>query len=199
MPLRGEIKKGREIGRMRRANYIWQACLDCGKERWVRVVNGSSISLRCCVCAMKTPEHRKQSSESQKRHTGNKHSTWKGGRTKTTQGYIKIWLPPDDFFYSMANKAGYVFEHRLVVAKRLGRCLQVWEIVHHKDHIKDHNGDSNLQLVSDDRHNQITILENKIARLQDEIDGLKKTNRLFLWQVGELNKQMEVGHAPTRA
>ena len=31
----GEIRKAREIGEIGTNKYIWQACADCGKERWV--------------------------------------------------------------------------------------------------------------------------------------------------------------------
>ena len=82
-------------------------------------------------------------------------------------GYIAINLTPDDFFSSMRNKRGYVLEHRLVMAKHLGRNLHPWEVVHHKNGIKDDNKLENLQLVSDERHQQITILESIISRLEN--------------------------------
>ena len=78
-----------------------------------------------------------------------------------------------DFFYQMANKNGYVLEHRLVMARYLERNLHRWEIVHHKNHIRDDNRIENLQLVSDNRHKQITMLENRIKYLEREIEGLK--------------------------
>jgi len=40
------------------------------------------------------------------------------------------------------------------------------KIVHHKNHKRDDNRIENLQLVSDDRHNQITILEVRIKYLE---------------------------------
>jgi len=81
----------------------------------------------------------------------------------------------------MANRGGYVLEHRLVMAKHLGRCLHDWEIVHHKGtkYPKDtieNKGDNrieNLQLVTDERHKQITLLENKIKRLETKITSLE--------------------------
>ena len=99
---------------------------------------------------------------------GEKSYLWKGGRTKTKAGYIRIRLYPDDFFYPMADSSGRVFEHRLVVAKALGRCLHLWEIVHHKNGFaKDDNRyPDTLQLVSDDRHKQISILERRIKQLE---------------------------------
>ena len=102
---------------------------------------------------------------------------WKGGRSRV-MGYFKIRLAVEDFFYPMVMKDGYVLEHRLVMANHLGRCLHSWEIVHHKNHIRDDNRIENLQLVSDDRHKQITILEVKI----DKLDGL----------VGDLQKRITI-------
>lgn len=161
----GEIRKGTEVGKKNRNKFIWQACVDCGKPRWVRLIPGKPLSGRCYSCA-------------------NRKSAWKGGRSKVDGGYIKVWLSKDDFFYPMANHDSYVYEHRLVVAKRLGRCLQSWEIVHHKGlrykGIKNRsdNLDDNLQLVSDDRHRQITILENKISKLLEGQRELKQEIRL---------------------
>ena len=72
---------------------------------------------------------------------------------------------------------GYVQEHRLIMAKHLGRCLHRWEIVHHKGikypkssiENRSDNRIENLQLVTDDRHKQITILERRIAYLENKL------------------------------
>lgn len=102
-------------------------------------------------------------------HCGEKSFRWKGGRIRH-QGYIKVKLQPDSFFYPMVDHQGYVLEHRLVMAQHLGRCLHLWEIVHHKKGVaKDDNRIEGLQLVTDDRHNQITILENRIKDLERKL------------------------------
>jgi len=95
----------------------------------------------------------------------------KGTRLFDKSGYVRIYLQPDEFFFPMVvhNRnmyGGYVLEHRLVMAKHLGRCLHRWEIVHHKNGIKDDNRIENLQIVSDDRHKQITLLETHISYLE---------------------------------
>lgn len=167
MPNIGEIKTGKEIGRLgkhretKHIKYIWTACPDCERVRWVSIQSLKKSSGFCQKCCRK----------------GNKHFAWKGGRWEQGQ-YIKVRLYPDDFFYPMVDKKGYVFEHRLVMAKHLGRCLHIWEIVHHKNGVpKDDNRIGGLQLVSDDRHKQITILEGKIKRLEIENRQLRENNR----------------------
>lgn len=175
MPQLGEVRKGTEIGYKRKyENYIWHACVNCGKERWVILRNGRPSSLGCRSCAHADPEYRQKMRQTM---TGRR-NRWKGGRTGK-DGYIEIYLHPDDFFYPMAKKGGYVLEHRLVMAKSLGRNLQSWEIVHHKNHIRSDNRVENLQLVSDDRHKQITILENRIAYLEKRVILIEARNTLL--------------------
>ena len=163
MPEIGEIRQGRELGYKSTQKYIWYACVDCGKERWVRrLKDGKPRNQRCRCC----------------RHKANLHYRWKGGRRKNKGGYILIKLYPDDFFYPMAGSQGYVMEHRLVMAKHLNRCLLPWEVVHHRPPgIKDDNRIENLQLLPDSRWHlvdqrvkqYIKRLENKIKELQTEL------------------------------
>ena len=47
---------------------------------------------------------------------------------------------------SNAEGARYVLEHRLVMARLLGRPLTDEETVHHKDNNKENNAPDNLQL-----------------------------------------------------
>ncbi len=111
MPEIGEISYVGQAGHIGHNKHIWQACLDCGKERWAKIGNRY-----CGSCSRK----------------GERSACWKGGRTVPNGDYISVKLESDDFFYSMCNLRGYVFEHRLVMARSLGRCLQRWELVHHK-------------------------------------------------------------------
>ena len=178
MPQLGEIKAGKELGYAGWARRIWLACEQCGRERWVMLESGKDgkpkfrMCRKCC------------GSRGLGRASGEKHGQWKGGRFNQ-QGYVMIRVYPNDFFYQMAGKSGYVLEHRLVVAKALGRCLHSWELVHHKgvkypkgseENKQDNRYPENLQLVQEMQHKQVTILENKIKFLQKQIVKLKRGN-----------------------
>ena len=190
MPEIGTIKKAGELNYKGFAKYIYHSCGNCGRERWVRLIKNQPAYRLCPKCiqlghVISEETKTKMSETKMGRHRGEKAHNWKGGKTIDGQGYIMVKLQPDSFFYSMTNHTGYIKEHRLIVAKRLGRCLQPWEIVHHKDHIKSHNKDDNLEIVSDIGHKQLTMLEAKIDEQSNQIKELKEEIRLLRWQ----NKQ----------
>ena len=167
MPEVGDIRKGNEVGYCTPVKVIWEACVDCGKERWIPLNRDTRPHFTglCYKCS---------------RHLGNRGASgWgrSGVRHKyiTPRGYWEIKLDPDDFFYPMASKRHCVLEHRLVVAKALGRNLHRWEVVHHKgvkypkgsiEDKQDNRYPENLQLVSEDRHTQITLMERRIKYLE---------------------------------
>jgi len=168
MPIIGEIRSSKELGYKSGNKRIWHACVDCGKERWVQFLKGKPEYVRCRKCS-----GIKRGEENRGGNSGN----WKGGKHHHTQGYIMIYLYPEDTFYSMANKLGYIKEHRLVMAKHLGRCLESWEIVHHINHIRDDNRIENLMIISDGNHKGITTLEIKMDKLLKENISLKIENK----------------------
>lgn len=144
MPILGERARGRDIGKSVRGGWFeWVACIDCGKERWVRVEHSQVTSIRCSKC---------HNSRVHLNCRGEKHHSWKGGRCKSQEGYIRVRIFPDNSFFKMAQQCGYVTEHRLVMAQHLGRCLEDWEFVHHLNSIRDDNRIENLQLTSNRSH-----------------------------------------------
>lgn len=88
---------------------------------------------------------------------GTRASGWKGGRIKTTEGYISVLLPPDHPLISMAEKSRYVKEHRLVVAESLGRPLEKHEQIHHINGDRTDNRIENLQLVFSGHGNGVVL------------------------------------------
>jgi len=172
LPKLGEIRHSGILGYGNRGYMIWHACIGCGKERWTQINTkwNHVRSIRCYPCGIKARRRRDQA--------GDKNPCWRGGRRKTLDGYIKVLLPIGDPFYPMTDQEGYVREHRLVVAQRLGRCLLSSEKVHHINGIRDDNRDENLKLVSPADHSIYTDLC-RTCELRKEI-------RLLRWQVKEL-------------
>ena len=142
----GDTANGRSIGKRTTSRYVLQACVNCGKQRWVLLLHGKTHTLTG-LCRPCSKERNLQICQ-----PGENNPMWKGGRRFAREGYILVKLNPEDsFFAPMAHKGkgskGYILEHRLIMAKHLRRCLHPWEVVHHKNGIKDDNRLENLELA----------------------------------------------------
>jgi hypothetical protein len=76
---------------------------------------------------------------------GPAHHSWNGGKS-THGGYVQVKLPDDDPMVAMRTASGYVLEHRLVMARKMGRPLEPDEKPHHKNLIRTDNDPGNLEL-----------------------------------------------------
>lgn len=74
---------------------------------------------------------------------GKNNCNWRGGRQIRIDGWVRIWIGRGK---PMADTKGYAMEHRIVMAKYLGRSLGRYEVVHHKNGNKQDNQIKNLIL-----------------------------------------------------
>ncbi len=86
------------------------------------------------------------------------HPKWQGGKIFSRLGYVKVFCPEHPTCVAVNQrrekqsngryfrKQKYVWQHRLVMEKHLGRFLGPHEVVHHINGVRDDNRVENLQV-----------------------------------------------------
>ena len=98
---------------------------------------------------------------------GAENPAWKGGVTywRKAGNYPAIkYVRAPEWALPMARKDGYIMEHRLLMAERVGRLLTRTEVVHHVDHDPLNNDLANLELWPTNRLH-------KLAEYGRPVDG----------------------------
>ena len=196
-PQIGNWARGYELGKNIKSFYVRQACQRCNKQAWLDVwqamKRGKNYKCRPCASIGKRCNPRPWRVHA-------KH------RIRHTAGYILVRLPPNHPFISMCEVKNYVMEHRLVMAQHLGRPLEKWEIVHHKNGIKNDNRLENLELTCQGAHTREhnkgyqdgfdTGYKDGIAKglgenAQTTLGELLKEVRLLRWQNKQFKSEVE--------
>jgi len=137
----------------------WQEGLSSNQMANILGVTGSAIRIAMARLGIKT----RTLSEALR---GERCYAWKGGRNKTSTGYIEIYKPD----HHRANKRGYVYEHILVWEKHNGRKLRKGEIVHHLNGIKTDNNPLNLLAMKKSTHDKlIPAMKTRIRQLEEDL------------------------------
>ncbi len=98
----------------------------------------------------KSPEHIQKIKNmwSFKRNNNIKTCRYGGKKRLDKNGYVLI----DKSEHPKTGIGGRILEHRFIMEKFLGRPLESWEFVHHKNGIKNDNRIENLEIVINQKH-----------------------------------------------
>ncbi len=151
---------------------IRKTCPGCGKAQWASVSNlrkGRYLTLYCGNCYYPYRKLRRE-----------------GRRLKL--GYVVIHAAllstqERERFGAMLCRDNYIREHRLVMARHIGRPLTKDEIVHHINGIKDDNRLENLRLLKKGNHHsghgdnyyqQLQEALAEIGRLKEQLRAIQE-------------------------
>lgn len=167
----GEVKLGRQINKKPTSTkFIWAACVDCGKERWVAVLAKKPAHLQCGSCVLKG-------------QIGDDAHNWKGGII-SRRGYNAVHMPK----HYRATKQGYVMEHLLVWERVHQRRLPKGYLIHHLNGIKTDNRPQNLIAMKKGEHiNQTSPYKKRVRELEAEVNILQKAleDNQMIFRIGE--------------
>jgi hypothetical protein len=121
-------------------------CTDCkrtlapglGRKR----CNTCRVKDLCACGGLKQRVSKRREACRRRSEAGEANGNWRGGTTRHKAGYIMRMARG----HPRAGKAGYVFEHILVMEEMLGPYLLASETVHHLNGVKDDNRPENLEL-----------------------------------------------------
>lgn len=189
-PVVGEIRSGKDIGRGKlgrtsKQAYSWQPCKMCGKARWIShrwfLIGKSKICQRCYHNNHLTKEN---------------HPGWKGGRYTRPDGHVMVHVDRSDQpwfkmvgYESKTQDYGYILEHRLVMAKYLGRVLSQKEVVHHRNGVKDDNRIENLEVMAHFAHAKEHCKGYRDGYAKGLADGTAAQVKLLTARIAELESQ----------
>jgi len=161
----GDVAQATTLGQIGSHTMFFDPCIKCGTPHWVRI---HSRNTYCSRCGLK--------------HTGPRRDRSSDGRF-TTDGYVIVRVEKTDPLRAMSKAGGWVLEHRLIVARRIGRPLTHNDVIHHINGIRSDNSNGNLQLltvrthhshlVTKDAQKRIVDLETRVLLLESEITLLK--------------------------
>lgn len=101
--------------------------------------------------------------------SGKNNSNWQGGKTIDKNGYILIYKSEHPF----KNNRNYVFEHRLIMEKQIGRYLLPEEASHHLGKKFDNRPQMLMAFTSNSAHKRFEGNPNNVKPSEIIFDGRK--------------------------
>lgn len=146
----GDVKRDenfiREEKTGQRGSRVWFYCQQCGKEHSVCKWSYDKAKNHFCSKSCTRTYY----------NVGERNPNWKGTEVHEGEGYLKIHIETgiEEKYHCMSNSDGYIKVHRYVMAKAIGRPLEDYEVVHHRNGDTEDNEISNLELMTAQEHNR---------------------------------------------